>query len=338
MAIVDAGLAGIDMDRLNLGDLIGAVISGASSTTFVLNRPGLELFVTGTGFLFDSTVTAGVIDSVRAVMGGVTVYSISELSISATAFMDWISSADTASAKLAMLAGADQITGSEYGDVLRGYAGADTILGAGGTDYLDGGEGADNVLGGAGDDTVVDSAGANYLRGNEGNDYILGGAEFDDAHGNEGNDTVYGGPGDDWVVGGKDNDILYGEVGVDIVYGNLGNDTCYGGDGADLVRGGQADDVIYGDLGADWLSGDRGDDTIYGGGGADIFHSFGDAGIDRIMDFSIAQGDRIQLDPGSFYNITQSGADTLISLSGGAQIVLVGVSMASLTTSTIFIG
>ncbi|HEY0647553.1 PQQ-dependent sugar dehydrogenase [Phenylobacterium sp.] len=180
--------------------------------------------------------------------------------------------------------------------------------------------------------------GLDYLRGEDGNDSILGGSGFDDVHGNMGNDTVSGGQGHDWVVGGKDNDLLTGDDGDDIVYGNLGSDTCDGGAGADLVRGGQADDVLSGGAGADFLSGDLGDDTVTGGAGADIFNSFGAAGLDRITDFNRGEGDRVRLDAGNAYTVSQQGADTVVEITGGARVVLVGVQMSTLTGDWIFVG
>jgi Ca2+-binding RTX toxin-like protein len=153
-----------------------------------------------------------------------------------------------------------------------------------------------------------------------------------------GNDTVSGGLGDDWVVGGKDNDLLFGDEGSDLVYGNLGNDTCEGGDGNDIVRGGQNDDVLRAGGGADYVSGDRGDDTVWGGTGADDFHSFGDAGTDRVMDFSLAEGDRVRLDIGTTYTVAQVGSDTVVNMNGGGQVILVGVTMTSLTGNWIFVG
>ena len=213
---------------------------------------------------------------------------------------------------------------------------ATTITGDTGDNLLAGGTGADLIMAGAGNDTVTDAGGDNYLRGEDGNDSVVGGSGFDDINGNAGNDTASGGGGDDWVVGGKDQDLLSGQDGSDIVYGNLGNDTCDGGAGNDLVRGGQQDDVLTGGDGNDWLSGDRGNDTITGGAGADIFHSFGDAGIDRITDFHQADGDRVQLDPGTQYTVAQVGADTVISMTGGGQMVLVGVQLSSLTQGWLF--
>jgi phospholipase/lecithinase/hemolysin len=194
------------------------------------------------------------------------------------------------------------------------------------------------VAGGAGADTIGALAGANYLRGEAGNDSIVGGSGFDDINGNMGNDTASGGLGGDWVVGGKDDDRLFGEDGDDIVYGNLGADTGDGGPGDDIVRGGQQDDVLTGGTGNDWLSGDRDNDTITGGSGADIFHSFGEAGVDRVVDFNRAEGDRVLLDPGTTYTAAPSGADVVVSMNGGGQVILVGVTMASLTGDWIAVG
>ena len=81
----------------------------------------------------------------------------------------------------------------------------------------------------------------------------------------------------------------------------------------------------------------RGDVTpLRGGAGADIFHAFTGAGLDRIVDFSVSEGDRVQLDPGDVYTVSQAGADTVISLGAGDQVILVGVSMASLPAGWIF--
>ena len=102
------------------------------------------------------------------------------------------------------------------------------------------------------------------------------------------------------------------------------------------MRGGQDNDVLFGGDGSDFISGDRGDDTETGGAGADIFHTFGDAGIDRVTDFSLAQGDRVQVDPGTLFTVSQVGADTVITMVGGAEMILVGVQMSTLTPGWIF--
>ena len=186
------------------------------------------------------------------------------------------------------------------------------------------------LIGTDADEIIRDPGGRNFLRGGGGDDRIYGGSGFDDAHGNLGNDTVSGGEGDDWVVGGQGNDLLNGEGGHDVVYGNLGDDTLHGGLGSDWVRGGQGDDLIYAGGGDDWISGDMGSDTITGGAGADLFHTHGNAGLDRVLDFSFAQGDRVNVLAGTGYEALQVGADTVIRMTGGGEMSLAGVRLADL--------
>jgi len=206
-----------------------------------------------------------------------------------------------------------------------------------GGDVLAVGAGSSEIHAAAGNDTVNGAAytGTTYLRGDAGHDSIAGGSGFDDINGNMGNDTASGGLGDDWVVGGKDSDSLSGNAGVDLVYGNLGADTCDGGAGNDVVRGGQQNDVVLGGAGADFVSGDRGDDTMAGGTGADTFHSFKEAGLDRVTDFHLAEGDRVLLDPGTQYTVAQLGADTVITMTDGGQMVLANVQLSSLSSGWI---
>ncbi len=235
-------------------------------------------------------------------------------------------------------ASAETIAGldSDRADFLWGGSGNDSISARGGVDVVWAGDGSDTVSAGAGNDTVDGGAGVSYLRGDEGNDSLIGGSAFDDINGNAGNDTVSTGAGEDYCVGGKDNDSLSGGANYDLVYGNLGDDTCNGEDGDDIVRGGQGNDAVNGGNGADFVSGDKGDDTMSGGAGADIFHTFGDAGIDRVIDFNLAQGDRVQLDPGTQFTVSQVGTDTVINMTGGGQMTLVGIQMSSLTGNWIF--
>ena len=208
-------------------------------------------------------------------------------------------------------------------EIVEGSAYGDEVIG----DIYDNG-----ILGSGGDDTISDLGGSNYLRGGDGNDSLLGGDGFDDMHGNIGNDVVDGGAGSDWVVGGQGSDLLRGgeDDSYDVVYGNLGNDTCYGGDGADWVRGGQGDDSLSAGGGADWIWGDRGNDTIEGGAGADIFFVFGEAGTDRVLDFNAAEGDVVRVEAGYTYSAAQVGADVVVSVGGGAQVVLAGRTLAAL--------
>lgn len=234
--------------------------------------------------------------------------------------------------------GDDTLVGGFRDDELYGGPGADSISGADDWDWIEGGEGRDTVYGGAGDDWIEGNEADDFLRGDLGDDEIFGGEGFDDAHGNLGDDTVHGDGGPDWVVGGQGSDLLFGDDDHDVVYGNLANDTVNGGVGNDWVRGGQGHDVVNAGDGDDFVSGDRGDDTLTGGAGADRFHSFGEAGLDRIEDFKLADGDRLNLLAGTTYNLSQVGADVMVSMGGGGQVLLVGVQLSSLTGDWITVG
>jgi Ca2+-binding RTX toxin-like protein len=158
------------------------------------------------------------------------------------------------------------------------------IQGAAGNDRLNGGTGNDNITLGGGDD-LLDAAG--------GNDFVDAG---------EGSDSVLGFDGDDTIDGGNGNDSLQG---------NVGNDSISGGDGNDILYGGRDNDILDGGSGDDFVSGDRGSDVLTGGAGADIFNfgGFGgdvpQLGLDTLVDFNLAEGDKIRLDKQVFF-----GTDT----------------------------
>ncbi len=240
----------------------------------------------------------------------------------------------------------------EAGAFVDGYAGSYTVgvtqtatgtVTTGPGQVITGAAGGDTIQAPETNDTITaGSGGSNYLRGNGGDDSIQGGAAFDDINGNKGNDTIDGGSGGgDYLVGGQGNDLITGHASANQILGNLGNDTLMSGSGADVVRGGQGDDVIVAGSGDQFLSGDRGSDTITAGSGHDTIHGSQDAGIDRILNFS-AGHDVVELDPGTTFSVSQVGADTVIDMGAinGApnQMILVGVSMSSLTASTIFLG
>jgi serralysin len=60
-----------------------------------------------------------------------------------------------------------------------------------------------------------------------------------------------------------------------------------------------------------------------------------DAGIDRVLDFRVDDGDRVLLDPGTVFTVMQIGGDTVIQMAAG-QVILVGVTASSLPPGTIF--
>jgi len=210
-------------------------------------------------------------------------------------------------------------------------------VGGFGSDVIYGNSAGNTINGGAGADTIVGGAGLrNQLFGGDGNDAITGGAGFDAVNGNKGDDTIDGGSGGgDWLLGGQGADVITAHSGANIINGNLGNDLVTGGDGDDTLRGGQGDDVLTGGAGNNHLFGDLGADTLTGGAGADTFHFQLGGGHDVVTDFNAAAGDRIELDGVATYNLTQSGANVVISLASGDTITLANVQAASVPAGSI---
>lgn len=126
------------------------------------------------------------------------------------------------------------------------------------------------------------------------------------------------------------NDVADFYIGTDEgdrYIGGYQNDTLIGLRGDDVLFGGSGWDKLYGNEGADTLYGGKGSDRLNGGGDADLFvlDGINFNRPDTILDLSISEGDRIQIkdilnfDPltdaiTDFVQITQSGADSLLSV------------------------
>jgi hypothetical protein len=89
--------------------------------------------------------------------------------------------------------------------------------------------------------------------------------------------TVLGTAGDDRLVGQPlVGDEIFGLDGNDILFGDSGDDSLEGGPGNDILSGGFGSDQLSGGPGADWL----------------IYSSLGEGG-DRILEFDVGEGDRL---------------------------------------------
>ena len=135
----------------------------------------------------------------------------------------------------------------------------------------------------------------------------------------------------DTVDGGEGQDRLYGLGGDDRLDGGAGIDRVDGGDGDDLLDGGAGDDGgqvmgdlpgagvmaggLFGGAGDDRLDGGAGRDALSGGAGRDGF-AFGlGSGVDRVLDFHTAEGDRVLLGAGidaSGIELTRSASDLVL--------------------------
>jgi Ca2+-binding RTX toxin-like protein len=216
-------------------------------------------------------------------------------------------------------AAAPQIVGTDGSEVLNANPGGANINGLAGDDTITGSTGSDTLFGGDGADRITTGPDANFVNGNKGDDVIIGRSGV--------GDVLFGGQGNDWID-------ATGSSGHNIINGNLGNDLVLGGSGGDFLRGGQGDDLVVGGSGADTLSGDLGHNTLTGGGGADVFHAH--AGQDVVTDFNLAQGDRVQIDAGMHYTVTQAGADVHIDLANGGEMILQNIQSTQLTSGWLF--
>ena len=193
-------------------------------------------------------------------------------------------------------------------DTVLGGSGDDTIYGAGG-DLLDGGIGFDRlsldlsgldeaaeldfrpmtlgVEGGLGDLLQLELVlGETRIANFEAVERLIA-TQYDDVlrFGNAGQVAVRvdAGAGDDSVRLGNGDDRVFGEAGDDVLQGLGGSDRVDGGEGADVLIGGRGTDMLIGGAGADRF--------LFGAG--DIGRSA--ARADTILDFSSAEGDRIDL-------------------------------------------
>ena len=125
-----------------------------------------------------------------------------------------------------------------------------------------------------------------------------------------------------------------------------------GDNNANVLAGDASNNTISGEQGDDVLIGGQGADTLTGGSGADTFVyelSDDDGNVDTITDFSIGEGDALDLsalidpqgDPiADFLSLSDDGTDTTVSVDadgngGGGAVdvaVLEGVSGSDLTT------
>jgi Ca2+-binding RTX toxin-like protein len=209
---------------------------------------------------------------------------------------------------------ANTLVGNDGNNSLSGGMGLDTLSGGAGDDTLDGGTGGDRATGGAGNDTyIVDNAADVVIEvAAEGSDTILSGVTFLAAAFIEnltltGSNAIsaFGNELANQIVGNGSANLLRGADGDDTLVGNGGADTLDGGNGSDVLNGGE------------------GADRLVGRDGADVFAFITGSGTDTIVDFSLAQGDKISLAIGinssgivdaasALAAASASGADTLI--------------------------
>jgi Ca2+-binding RTX toxin-like protein len=204
----------------------------------------------------------------------------------------------------------ENLTGSDFNDLLRGNSLGNRLDGGLGNDTLDGGGGADTLVGGNGNDTfIVDNAGdvvqETTAGGTGGNDLVqsslasttlganieqlrLTSAGAADGYGNTLDNIIYAGAGNNVINGSAGFDTIsyrYATAGVAIslattsaqATGGSGTDTLLnfenatGSAYADALTGNGIANVLDGGMGNDTLRGGVGIDTLIGGDGNDTY-------------------------------------------------------------------
>ncbi|OBX88296.1 calcium-binding protein [Moraxella nonliquefaciens] len=110
-----------------------------------------------------------------------------------------------------------------------------------------------------------------------------------------GKTEVYGQDGNDRVTTGTGNDVLDGDNGNDTLNSGAGDDLLFGQDGNDTLDGGNGNDILNGGAGDDYLQGGAGADTFVFSLDVDLVVDVSQIGFDKIADFDLKQGDKIDL-------------------------------------------
>jgi Ca2+-binding RTX toxin-like protein/uncharacterized protein YaiE (UPF0345 family) len=305
-------------DYINGGAGTNTLNGGAGNDTFINLADGLDRMAGGTGDDLYVVYNSG---STITELGG-------EGNDSVVAYTNYALADNVETLYLIDSANG---TGNSSNNTIITYGTGNNIIEAGaGNDYVDGGDGNDLLYGNDGND---------YINGGVGNDYFNGGAGSDTLNGGAGNDTFISvDSGTDVLSGGAGDDFYYTSNNTTIVVENAneGNDAVWATvnftltanietlylDGSVNGTGNAGNNTIVGyGNGNNVINGLGGNDVLIGGAGADTFAFGGPAlttvsqiGIDRVQDFSKAEGDRLFFSNATFAALAPS-ADGFIASS-----------------------
>jgi Ca2+-binding RTX toxin-like protein len=180
-----------------------------------------------------------------------------------------------------ILVSIENVTGSIFGDRIKGNGGGNVLTGLGGNDTLEGRGGDDTLLGGNGNDHLDGGAGDDSMNGGANNDtYVIGSAgDRVNELGGSGIDTVLASRSTDLssaqFSGNVENLTLIGTAGLDATGNGLNN----------TIRGNSGDNEIDGGTGSDTMIGGAGDDTYVVNSGGDVVDegAAGSGGIDLVI-------------------------------------------------------
>lgn len=160
------------------------------------------------------------------------------------------------------------------------------------------------VLTGTADIDGSGNALINTLTGNAGNNTLDGGAGADKMYGGLGDDTYIIDNTRDGVTEavGAGHDAIQTSVAItlaanveDVYQTGIANIKSTGNALDNAMFGNSGNSTLDGGAGSDFLDGGFGNDTLTGGTGADVFAFSNTTSFDKVTDFSLTQGDRIDI-------------------------------------------
>ncbi|NOX52000.1 MAG: hypothetical protein GXP16_15905 [Gammaproteobacteria bacterium] len=224
------------------------------------------------------------------------------------------------------------INGTSASEIIRGLGGIDTLKSGGGDDILYGGEGNDYLYGGSGNTRFYGGNGNDQLNGSTGIELFFGDAGIDQVRYTSSTSFVKV----NLTTGVGSGGFAEGDFYVDVedISGSSYDDELTGNSANNRLFGRNGNDLLIGNDGDDYLRGDAGDDILTGGTGSDKFVFRAPDGNDTITDFEDGV-DFVNLIGFNWADLTisSSGIGTLISISGGGQVILEGVDSTDISSS-----
>jgi Ca2+-binding RTX toxin-like protein len=206
----------------------------------------------------------------------------------------------------------ENITGSNFNDVLYGNSQDNILTGGLGNDTLDGGSGNDTASYLTASGAVNINLATNTVTGADGSDTLV---SIERVIGSSYIDTITGSAGDDVIDGGLEADIINGGAGSDTI--SYANAT--GFRNVNLLTGVNTDndtlssiENIIGSSGGETLVGDNNDNVIEGGLGDDTLSGGANAAVgDTVSYASASAGVTVSLAVAVAQNTGVTGNDTL---------------------------
>ncbi|KAB1085063.1 calcium-binding protein [Neorhizobium galegae] len=227
-----------------------------------------------------------------------------------------ITAQNTSGAGTDTVLGFENLTGSDYNDILTGDGNANVIQGGVGNDAMDGGGGVDTLTYAAATAgiTMDLATSTGQATGGAGTDTV---SNFENLVGSGYNDTLTGNNSDNVIEGGVGNDTIDGSGGNDtLTYVNAtagitmnlatGTGQATGGAGTDTISNFEN---LVGSGYNDTLTGNNSDNVVEGGAGNDTIDASG--GVDTLTYINATGGITMNLATGTGQATGGAGTDTI---------------------------